>query len=418
MYINRIRGSNIFSYKSFDIELNKFNVIIGPNASGKTNFVKIFQFISDIASEGLSNAISIHGDIGYLRNINIADKQDIRIEFEMEEELENIMMLFKFHKNNDNIIGISIRNFYYSLSLYNDSKENWKIREEMMKATLKIYDIKEITESLNKGLKGKAVVKYEKNEFTYQILEEIPKEVEEFLDYSFKSRYVEQIENNKSILEVDQIPSIFETIRKNIKEIFIFKLNIDSIKIWKNRYGKAEIDHNGQNLLLVLEKILTDKEKREDFLLLIKDLLPFVKDFAVEKDTEDEIELYFKETYIRNKKKIPVYLLSDGTIDITAFIILTFFDLRKMIILEEPFSNIHPYLISKLINMMKNANKQIIITTHNPEILKYSGIQELLLIKRDKNGFSNISKPYEKDEIKVFLKNNLGIEDLFTENLL
>lgn len=70
--------------------------------------------------------------------------------------------------------------------------------------------------------------------------------------------------------------------------------------------------------------------------------------------------------------------------------------------------------------MMKDASerKQIIITTHNPEIVKYAGIENILLISWDTDGFSTITRPSEKKELKSFLENEMGIEELYVQNLL
>jgi len=69
--------------------------------------------------------------------------------------------------------------------------------------------------------------------------------------------------------------------------------------------------------------------------------------------------------------------------------------------------------------MMKDASqkKQIIVTTHNPEIVKYAGLDNILLVSRDKNGFSKISRPIDKEEIRTFLE-HIGIEELYVQNLL
>ena len=69
---------------------------------------------------------------------------------------------------------------------------------------------------------------------------------------------------------------------------------------------------------------------------------------------------------------------------------------------------------------MKDAskNKQIIVTTHNPEVVKHTDLDDLLLVTRDKDGFSEVYRPAQKKEIKTFLKNDLGIEELYVQNLL
>jgi len=90
------------------------------------------------------------------------------------------------------------------------------------------------------------------------------------------------------------------------------------------------------------------------------------------------------------------------------------------VIIEEPERSIHPYLMAKVIDMMKDAsrNKQIIITTHNPQVVKHAGIENILLVSRNKEGFSTIIKPSDKQEVRTFLENQMGIEELFVADLL
>jgi predicted ATPase len=73
-----------------------------------------------------------------------------------------------------------------------------------------------------------------------------------------------------------------------------------------------------------------------------------------------------------------------------------------------------------VVDMMKETSqkRQIIVTTHNPEIVKYADLEDILLISRDKEGFSRISKPCEKEEVKIFLQHEMGIEELYVQNLL
>ncbi|MHC3130004.1 MAG: AAA family ATPase [Candidatus Bathyarchaeota archaeon] len=50
--LHNIRIDNFKSFKKLDVTLNQFNVLIGANASGKSNFVSIFSFLKDIVSNG------------------------------------------------------------------------------------------------------------------------------------------------------------------------------------------------------------------------------------------------------------------------------------------------------------------------------------------------------------------------------
>ena len=43
-WINKVKVENFKSFKNLELDLGKFNVIIGQNASGKSNFKQIFTF--------------------------------------------------------------------------------------------------------------------------------------------------------------------------------------------------------------------------------------------------------------------------------------------------------------------------------------------------------------------------------------
>jgi predicted ATPase len=70
--------------------------------------------------------------------------------------------------------------------------------------------------------------------------------------------------------------------------------------------------------------------------------------------------------------------------------------------------------------MMKEASnaKQVIVTTQSPEIVKSAGLENLLFVSRDGEGFSDVFRLSDKESIKAFLKNDIGVEELYTQNLL
>jgi predicted ATPase len=70
--------------------------------------------------------------------------------------------------------------------------------------------------------------------------------------------------------------------------------------------------------------------------------------------------------------------------------------------------------------MMREASqrKQLIVTTHNPEVVKNADIADVHFVSRDREGFSTITKPADRDDVKGFLQNEIGLEELFVHNLL
>jgi predicted ATPase len=151
----------------------------------------------------------------------------------------------------------------------------------------------------------------------------------------------------------------------------------------------------------------------------MQDLLPFVSGLEVSKFADKSLLLSLRETYAQNKD-LPASFISDGTINITALIVALYFEKKSIAVIEEPERNIYPYLISRIIAMMKEVSgqKQIIVTSHNPEVVRNADVDDVLLVSRDAEGFSTISRPAEREDVKIFLQNELGLDELFAQNLL
>src|SRR5260370_1862148 len=86
MRLTSVRARNFKSFRDLDIQLDNLNVLIGANASGKSNFVQLFAFVRDIVESGLDNAISIQGGAQYLRNINCEEGANVTIELSVQSD--------------------------------------------------------------------------------------------------------------------------------------------------------------------------------------------------------------------------------------------------------------------------------------------------------------------------------------------
>ncbi|MEA2694832.1 MAG: hypothetical protein QOJ16_4219, partial [Acidobacteriota bacterium] len=182
--------------------------------------------------------------------------------------------------------------------------------------------------------------------------------------------------------------------------------------------GKADLEPDASNLAVTLRNILRDEAKGKSLVRLVRDLLPFVEDVRVDRFADKHLLINLKESYSKNF--LPASILSDGTIQLTALIYALYFDRAAFIAMEEPERYIHPHLVSRVVDLLVDTSryKQLVVTTHSPELVKNADLADLLLVKRDKRGFSRISRPAESDELKIFLGNELGVDMLFVQNLL
>jgi predicted ATPase len=336
MAITKIKVSNFKSFDELEIDLRPLNVVVGGNASGKSNFLEIFRFLRAIGDHGLENAISLQGGMEYLANLQIGALRSVSLEIAAETP----------H------LGRLLDKATYTLRLQaSRAGSGYEVEENALRVGVHLF---------NSGSPFQQVL-------------------------------------GIALLDMDpRLP-----------------------KRGAPMTGKADLEPDGSNLAIVLKNLLQDEQKRERFIRLFKDVLPFVEDLKVESFLDRSLLLSLKESF-GARTFVPASFLSDGTLQMAALIIALYFEKSMVTVLEEPDRNIHPYLISRLAQMMRDASatKQVIATTHNPELVKHTALEDLLLVRRDEHGFSRISRPAESDELKVFLENDLGVEDLYVQNLL
>jgi len=415
MAIGKIKITNFKSFKRLEVEMGKFNVLIGANASGKSNFIQIFKFLRDIMRSGLENAISMQGGIEYLRNINIGPFENLAMDITVYGERPGFVI-----DTEKGLIGIKPRKLIYEFAIeFKKRGLGFKVVKDKVTQKCEFVRLEEQKkkvrgeEKLGEGeiilssLNGKLKVDLNRPA-------EVPiKENDIIPPFFLRER---KLPSNVLLLETSLF---FLPLLENFEDISIYDFDPKLPKKATPITGKAELEEDGSNLSIVLKNLIRHRDRKRKLFNLISELLPFVSDLDVEKFADKSLLFKLKEKYFE-EEYLPASLISDGTINITALIIALYFEKKSLTIIEEPERNIHPYLISKIVNMMKEASqrKQIIVTTHNPEIVKYADLEDILLVSRDKEGFSTISRAGDKEEIKTFLKNEIGIEELYVQRLL
>ena len=422
MAIRKIRIANLKSFKELEVDLGKFNILIGANASGKSNFVQLFEFLRDIPRSGLDNAISMQGGVEYLRNINIGSAENLSVEVISDQEFG-----WFGKKTKEGLIAIKTYEVIYGFALkfkmrglgFEIVKDNLTLKCNFIRLERQKKKIEE-KENFGKGridfsrINGKVKIDLSKPE-------KVPIKREDIYPPFLRE---EKLLPNTLLLETPYF--LLPPLGEIFSSISIYDFDPKLPKKATPITGKAELEEDGTNLSIVLKNIIGNRDNKRKLFNLVKDLLPFIDNLDVEKFADKSLLFKLREIYSKDQY-LPASLISDGTINMTALIIALYFEKTKkeqltspLTIIEEPERNIHPYFISKVVDMMKDASqkKQIIVTTHNPEIVKHAGLENILLVLRDKEGFSAISRPADKEQVKTFLKNEIGIEELYVQNLL
>jgi predicted ATPase len=419
MPIQQVHVENFKSFSELDINLSRFNVVIGSNAAGKSNFISIFRFLRDIARNGLVNAIAMQGGAEYIRNATIGHARDlvVRISYTPHQKTD----LIEYETGDTTHLGIQSCESSYEFAIrFNAEGDGFAITRDRLVIGCEVFSSErkqgEITKTHAFG-RGEIQVTSEMGDvkFAVHFPEGCPLTEKDCIPIFFRGVHLPQY----ALLLESSYTSPLPQVEKFFDRIAVYDIDPKLPKRGVVMTGKRDLEEDASNLAVVVKTIIEDPEKRRKFSNLLHDTLPFVEDFSVQKVMDLSLILTLRERYAKSLD-LPASSMSDGTITIFALIIALYFEERPFIIIEEPVSHIHPFLVARVMAMMKESSerKQLMITTHSTEVVRHVSLEDILLISRDTGGFSVISRPGDKEEVRTFLENEIGIEELFVQNLL
>lgn len=402
MKFSKIEINNFKSFDDVVINLNDLNVVVGECASGKSNFIEVFRFLKDLC-EDFDGGIRKHGG-PFLQNYNLKTSKPTRIKIEMDCEKQ----LMSVTDENNKVFYNSIA---YNLCI-NFKHNNPVIIEEMVKFDYNVEsNDSEILSQNSFFLKndGNEIIAGFENEEKYV-------DLEFFAPKSLLNIVNNNLQIKKELIINSPLTSIPVKWLNLFKSINFYNFDPKFCKLETNN-GNNILTEYGENLSAVLDDILKQDNYKKEFLNLISILIPYIEGINVELIGDNRRIFKIKECYSQEYVFSP--FVSDGTVNILALISALYFEKGNIILIEEVEKHIHPSLLMKIVGMIKEVsnNKQIVITTHSPEILDYCDLKDICLVYRDLNGNSNISKPDDDEDVRKFSE-ELGIGNVFLNNYL
>ena len=426
MLIEHIHVRNFKSIKEATLNLEPLTVIVGANAAGKSNIINVFRFISNIITVGIDNAIALQGGIPYLTNACLKKGTPIEISFTVNLSSEGWV-----RHSDIKHIGFEIERIHYHFIIQPNLRGNgYHIYRDTLQFDFKCMKVNasakkedrytDMSESLTFLFDRKTPESSVKVSFSFSDNSSFDNDTKEKIKQDTSASFFCKLANeNKKELMLYRMALLLPPFFSEDSLIRIFDFDPRVLKASSSMVSIRRLNEDGSNLALVLRGILNTKEKRKKLTTLLNEFLPFVESITVENNLDKSVSYKLQEKY--SNKSFHANFLSDGTVSVLAIIIALYFEAESnVIILEEPERNIHPKLLPDFLASAEDVSteKQVIITTHNPELLKHSSISNVRLVTRDKTGFSIVSSPKDSETVQRFIKNDLGLDDLFIQDLL
>lgn len=168
------------------------------------------------------------------------------------------------------------------------------------------------------------------------------------------------------------------------------------------------LEEGGDNLVNVLFRYFNDDAFKAEVKKILKYVVPDFENLIIDSPAGNFVNLTWKEKYL--KRDLYASDLSDGTLKLLCLCAIlcsnTIVEPPKLIAIDEPDIGLHPRLFKLLAELIESKAKesQIIITTHSPEFLSYFKLEQILTVRRE-NGKSIFERPATKAHLKKMLEN-------------
>lgn len=367
MIVSHISVKNWRNFRTVDVDLQERQFLVGPNASGKSNFLDVFRFLRDIAKPeggGLQKAVKDRGGVSKIRSLAARRDPEIAIEVHLADAAGEPPV------------------WRYALGLRQETRgyrQPYVTHERVWKQGQQILN------------RPSAEEKKDRDRLTQTFLEQI----------NVNGDFREVVRFFQAVTYLHVVPQLLRF--------------ADSIQ------GRIlEDDPFGQGLLERLAK--TNERTRRSRLSRIEkalkvavpqlEQLQFVRDPVTGRPHLQALYSHWRpQAGLQREDQF-----SDGTLRLIGFL-WSLAESDSLLLLEEPELSLNAAIVSQLAPIVfqaqRNRRRQVLVSTHSDALLTEQGIDghEVLLLTAAKEG-TDVKVAADIDEVRTLLESGLTVGEV------
>lgn len=361
MRFTRVHLENWRNFGHADVTLQNRAFLVGPNASGKSNFLDVFRFLRDlvIPGGGFETAVANRGDVSSIRNLAARQQSDVIIEIEFEG---------------------THTTWRYRIAFNQDSRQRSK----------------------------PPILKQERVWNNDVLILDRPDEDDAKDEERLRQTHLEQTFAN---LQFREIAEFFSSIHYSHLVPQLVRDPERSLGYENDPFGSDFLDQ------IARTKQRTRDARLRRILEALKVAVPQLSELTLEQDERGVPHLRGKYEHWRPKGAWQSEAdFSDGTLRLMGVLWALLDDSDGgPLLLEEPELSLHPAVVRRIPQMMlraqrarKRAIRQVLLSTHSSELLSDEGIaaDEILLFIPAQEG-SRVEIGAETDRVRNLLNTGL-----------
>ena len=362
-----IKGYKSISHNApLKLTLSKINVILGANGSGKSNIISFFKMLNYMMSGSLQSYIESNG--GSQCFLHYGSKKT-----------QNILASLKF--------------------------ESSQVHDK--------YDF-----ALSYATPDKLIITSEEVEYQSNQSDNLSKPMKIKLETDFKESALSSKQDDKTL----------SVIRKILVKCKVYQFHDSSQTAAIRNSCPKDADNylqaEANNLAAFLLRIKNEfPDNYNNIVSYVRLVVPQFQDFILEPNRAGNVMLKWRDNSASDYIFLPNQF-SDGSIRFIALATLLLQPQKtmpKVIIIDEPELGLHPYAITQLSEMIKEASNhsQVIIATQSPYLVDEFSVNDIVVVESVKEeGYSHTQiKRLKESELKEWL-NEYTISDLWDKNVI
>lgn len=380
--IPRIESLRVENYRSLrKVEMNHLTpmtVLLGTNGSGKSTIFDVFNFLSECFQFGLRHAW---------------DRRGRGKELKTRGSTGPIVFELKYReKPNTPIIT-------YHLAIDEGSKGPEVVEEwlQWRRGTQgKPFRFLEFHKGVGRAVSG-----------------ELPDAEDQRKDRTLRSADLIAVNTLGQLAEHPRVA----TLREFITDWYVSHLSIDSTRNQPEAGPQERLSKGGENLPNVIQYLKERyPERLEQIFSLLRQRIPRLERAVTEPMPDGRLLLQIKDAPF--EQPVLSNFASDGTMKMLAYLTLLY-DPKppRFICFEEPENFLHPRLLPELAEECRAASEysQFLITSHSPLLLNAMRAEEVRVLYRDKQGFTQAVRASDIQGIPAFIQAGVSLGYLWME---
>ena len=381
--IPRIENLRVQNYRALqDLELKKITpltVFLGPNGSGKSTIFDVFAFLSECFTVGLRKAWDRRGRFKELRTRG--QEGYIIIELKYRETLASPLITYHLAINEANNRPYVAEEWLH-----------WRRRPKGK--PFRFLDFKE----------GEGIV----------ISGENPQEEDERISERLDSPEFLAVSTLGQLAKHPRVSAL----RRFITSWYLSYLTADNTRNQPEAGAQERLSSTGDNLPNVIQYLKEDHPQRlESILQTLSRRIPRLEKVEASIMPNGQLLLQIKDAPFQSP--ILAKFASDGTLKMLAYLTILYDPSPPQLVgIEEPENHLHPRLLPELAEECRaaTASTQLMVTTHSPFFVDGLKPEEVWVLYRDENGFTQAKRTSAMQGVKEFIQNGALLGQLWMED--